>query len=98
MTPKPAALRWLEERTGQQIEYPPSTSARDRHLSVRLTSELGDALDELATQRGVVVSHLVREILEGEVARGRALATLDRRALVSRLEQDVAELRRRLAG
>ena len=98
MTAKPAALRWLEEQTGQHIEYSPSPTVRDRHLSVRLTDELYVALDGIAADRGVVVSQLVRELLEDEVGRSRALASLDERALVGRLEQDVAELRRRLAG
>ena len=98
MTSKPAPIRWLEEQTGQQIEYPPSAPLRDRHLSVRLTAELSSGLDAIAAERGVVLSQLVRQLLEEEVARGRALATLDQRALVGRLEQDVAELRRRLAG
>lgn len=98
MPSKPAALRWLEEQTGQHIEYSPSPTVRDRHLSVRLTADLSVALDAIAAERGVVISQLVRELLEEEVARSRALATLDQRALVVRLEQDVAELRRRLAS
>ncbi len=98
MTPKPAALRWLEEQTGQNIEYAPAAPLRDRHLSVRLTAELASALDGIAVERGVVVSQLVRDLLEDEVGRSRSLAALDERALVGRLEQDVAELRRRLAG
>lgn len=96
--PKPAAIRWLEETTDQEIDYAPSQAVRDRHLSVRLSGELAAALDGLALQRGVGVSHLVREVLEAEVARSRSLAALDERALVGRLEQDVAERRRRLAG
>ena len=98
MTAKPAALRWLEDQTGQPIAYSPSQTVRDRHLSVRLTAELSVALDAIAAERGVVVSQLVRDLLEVEVGRSRALALLDERALVGRLEQDVAELRRRLAG
>ncbi len=98
MTVKPAALRWLEEQTGQHIEYPPSPTVRDRHLSVRLTEDLYGALAAMADERGVVVSQLVRDLLEAEVTKSKALAALDQRALVGRLEQDVAELRRRLAG
>ncbi len=98
MTSKPAALRWLEEQTGQHIEYSPSPTVRDRHLSVRLTGELSVALDTMAAERGVVVSQLVRDLLEAEVGKSRALALLDERTLVGRLEQDVAELRRRLVG
>jgi hypothetical protein len=98
MTPKPAAIRWLEEATGQQVDYTPSAEVRDRHLSVRLTGQLGAELDALALQRGVGVSQLVRDVLEAEVARSRSLAALDERALVGLLEHDVAELRRRLVG
>lgn len=98
MTSKPAALRWLEEQTGQHIEYSPSPTVRDRHLSVRLTGELSVALDTMAAERGVVVSQLVRDLLEAEVGKSRALALLDERTLVGRLEQDVAELRRRLVS
>lgn len=98
MKPKPAAIRWLEDRTGQEIDYPAEPQLRDRHLSVRLTAELASALDGIAARRGVVLSQLVRDVLQEEVARSRTLATLDERALVGRLEQDVAELRRRLTG
>lgn len=98
MTSKPAPIRWLEQQTGQEIDYIPSVVVRDRHLSVRLTGEMAASIDALAAQRGVAVSQYVREVLESEVARARSLAALDERALVGRLEQDVAELRRRLAG
>lgn len=98
MTVKPAPIRWLEEQTGQQIDYVPTPARRDRHLSVRLGPELAGALDAIAAERRVVLSQLVRDLLQDEVARSRALASLDQRALVGRLEADVAELRRRLAG
>lgn len=98
MTSKPASIRWLEDQTGQEIDYVPTPARRDRHLSVRLGPELAGALDAIAVERGVVLSQLVRDLLQDEVARSRALASLDQRALVGRLEADVAELRRRLAG
>jgi predicted DNA-binding ribbon-helix-helix protein len=98
VTSKPAPIRWLEAQTGQAIDYTPAPSVRDRHLSVRLTNDLSAALDAMAAARGVVVSQLVRQILEAEVARSNAVTTLDERALVERVAQDVAELRRRLAG
>lgn len=98
MTSKPAPIQWLEAQTGQTIDFTPAPPVRDRHLSVRLTGDLSAALDSIAAARGVVVSQLVRQILEDEVARSRAVTTLDERALVERVAQDVAELRRRLAG
>ncbi len=96
MTSKPAPIRWLEEQTGQEIDYAPSPQVRDRHLSVRLAGELAASLDAIAAQRGVALSQFVREVLETEVERSRSLAALDQHTLVGRLEQDVAELRRRL--
>ena len=95
--PKPKAIQWLEEQTGQSIEYTPELG-QDRHLSVRLTSELAAGLDAMAGERGLTVSQLVRELLHDAVGQRASVATLDRRALADRLAADVAEVRRRLAG
>ena len=46
--PKPKAIQWLETQTGESIDYPPGSPGQDRHLSVRLTSELAAGLDTLA--------------------------------------------------
>jgi hypothetical protein len=94
---KPKAIQWLEEQTGQTIDYEPDTS-QDRHLSVRLTSELATGLDAMAAERGVKLSHLVRELLTEAVAHRASVTQLDSRALADRLAADVAEVRRRLAG
>jgi Ribbon-helix-helix protein, copG family len=94
---KPTAIRWLEEQTGQTIDYQ-SDASQDRHLSVRLTRELAAGLDSMAAERGVKLSHLVREILTEAVAHRASLTQLDSRALADRLAADVAEVRRRLAG
>ncbi|MEQ1703239.1 MAG: ribbon-helix-helix protein, CopG family, partial [Ilumatobacteraceae bacterium] len=77
MTSKPAPIRWLEQQTGQEIDYTSSPAVRDRHLSVRLTGEMAASVDALAVRRGVAVSQFVRELLEAEVARARSLAELD---------------------
>jgi hypothetical protein len=97
--PKPRAIQWLEGQTGQIIDYTPeASSGQDRHLSVRLTSELATGLDAMAGERGLTVSHLVRDLLTEAVHQRAADATLDGRALAARLAADVAEVRRRLAG
>ena len=96
---KPKAIEWLEEQTGQTIEYTAESNAgQDRHLSVRLTGELAAGLDAMAAERGLTVSHLVRELLAEAVAQRASVAKLDGRALAERLAADVAEVRRRLAG
>ncbi|MFN0089189.1 MAG: ribbon-helix-helix protein, CopG family [Acidimicrobiales bacterium] len=97
--PKPEAIQWLEEQTGQTIGYVPETPAgRDRHLSVRLTGDLAAELEAMAAERGLTLSHLVRELLANAVGQRAAVANLDSRALAERLAVDVAEVRRRLAG
>jgi hypothetical protein len=97
--PKPKALRWLEEQTGQHIDYtvtPPV--GNDRHLSVRLSRDLAAGLERIASERGLQVSQLVRELLFEVVAERDSVASLDDRTLADRLAADVAEVRRRLAG
>jgi predicted DNA-binding ribbon-helix-helix protein len=99
MMAKPKAIQWLEETTGQTIDYRPEASVgHDRHLSVRLTGELATGLDAMAAERGLTVSHLVRELLAEAVGQRAAVAKLDGRELAERLAADVAEVRRRLAG
>ncbi len=96
---KPKAIQWLESETGQTIDYsPPVESAQDRHLSVRVTSELAAELEGLASERNLSVSQLVRDLLADAVARRQAVAGLDTQGLVDRLAADVAEVTRRLAG
>jgi predicted DNA binding CopG/RHH family protein len=98
MMAKPKAIEWLEEQTGQTIAYSPESAPQDRHLSVRLTGELAAALDAMAAERGLTLSHLVRELLTDAVDQRATVAKLDGRALAERLAADVAEVRRRLAG
>lgn len=96
---KPKAIEWLEEQTGQRIDFEPETSATgERYLSVRLTEKLAAGLGTLAAERDVSVSQFVRELLSEAVAQRQAVAALDARALAERLAADVAEVRRRLAG
>lgn len=96
---KPKAIQWLEDSTGQHIDYVPETSApHERHLSVRLTEELATGLGELAAERSVSTSQLVRALLNDAVTQRRTVASLDARALSDRLAADVAEVKRRLAG
>lgn len=94
---KPRAIQWLEEQTGASIEYEPEASP-PRHLSVRLDGELATALDAMAAERGVTVSHLVRDLLADAVHLRMAVARLDGHALAERLAADVAEVRRRLVS
>ena len=96
---KPKAIQWLEEQTGQTIAYTPGAMpGHGRHLSVRLTGELATGLYAMASERGLTLSHLVRELLAEAVGQRAAVAKLDGRALAERLAADVAEVRRRLAG
>lgn len=95
---KPKGIQWLEEQTGQQLVTDQPSPPQDRHLSVRLTDDLARGLDAMASERGVTVSHLVRELLTDVVSERAAVGSLDAKALASRLAADAAELRRRLAG
>lgn len=96
---KPKAIRWLEEQTGETIGYTPEvTVGQDRHVSVRVSSDLAAGLGDMAAERGLTLSHLVRELLAEAVAQRATVAKLDGRALADRLAVDVAEVRRRLTG
>ena len=96
---KPKAIQWLEEQTGQAIDYQPEGPVgADRHLSVRLGVDLGDELEAMAAERGVKLSQLVRQLLADAVRHRDAAAGLDGLALADRLAADVAEVRRRLAS
>jgi hypothetical protein len=96
---KPKAIQWLEEQTGETIAYTPEVAVgQDRHLSVRLTGDLAESLEGMAAERGLTLSHLVRELLAEAVAQRATVAKLDGRALADRLAADVAEVRRRIAG
>jgi predicted DNA-binding ribbon-helix-helix protein len=72
--------------------------SQDRHLSVRLAGALAAGLDAMAAERGLTLSHLVRELLADAVNQRATVGKLDGRALADRLAADVAEVRRRLAG
>jgi hypothetical protein len=96
---KPKAIQWLEDQTGQTIEYAAeSPASSERHLSVRLSADLAAELSVLADERSVSVSQLVRDLLGEAVASRQTVGSLDARALADRLAMDVAEVRRRLAG
>jgi hypothetical protein len=96
---KPKAIQWLEHETGQTIDFVAEPSpAGERHLSVRVPDDLAVGLSELAAERGLSVSQLVRQLLGDAVAQRQAMASLDASALAERLAADVAEVRRRLAG
>lgn len=97
---RPRAIKWLEDETGATIPYSEDSGgeARERHLSVRVDRSMANALDQMASERHVTVSQLVRELLVDAVAERRSTAALDAKELVDRLAADVAEVRRRLAG
>jgi hypothetical protein len=96
---KPKAIQWLEQQTGQRIDYAPEEQAsRERHLSVRVTTEMLAVLEQMAAERSITVSQVVRELVASAVADREAVSALDARKLVERLAADVAEVRRRLAG
>ena len=96
---KSKAIQWLEEQTGETIAYTPEVIvSQDRHLSVRLAGDLAAGLDAMAAERGLTLSHLVRELLADAVAHRATVTKLAGRELADRLAADVAEVRRRLAG
>jgi hypothetical protein len=96
---KPKAIQWLEEQTGRHIDYAPEErTSRERHLSVRVTTEMLAVLEQMAAERSITVSQVVRELVASAVADREAVSALDARKLVERLAADVAEVRRRLAG
>lgn len=99
MKPKPRALTWLEDQTGETISYePPSGAEGTRHLSVRLPVEEASRLEQLAEARGVTLSQLVRTILARAVDDHGELTRLAGAELADRLAADVEEVRRRLVG
>lgn len=59
---------------------------------------LAAGLSELAAERGVTMSQLVRSLATAAVEERRRVADLDGPALADRLDADLAEVRRRLAG
>jgi hypothetical protein len=97
---KPKLIQWLEAETGETLEYTPEAEPQgplqDRHLSVRLTPELAAGVAELAAERDLSMSQLVRALMTAAVDERTRVATLDGPALADRLEADIAELRRRL--
>ena len=96
---KAKAIQWLEEQTGQNIDFEPEVEPpRDRHLSVRMSAELAARSEAVAAARDLTLSQLVRQLLNDAVEQHAAVADLDGRALADRLAADVAEVRRRLAG
>ena len=91
---KSRAIQWYEELTGEEFE--PEEPPQDRHLSVRLTPELASGLAELAAERDLTMSQLVRALITAAVDERKRVAALDGPSLADRLEADIAELRRRL--
>lgn len=50
---KPAAIQWLENETGEEIDYVPEAPGQDRQLSVRLAGELAPGLEAMAGERNL---------------------------------------------
>ena len=55
-------------------------------------------LEQMAAERSITVSQVVRELVTSAVANREAVSALDARTLVERLAADVAEVRQRLVG
>ena len=99
MKPKPRALTWLEEQTGEEISYEPSKPAdTTRHLSVRLPVEDALRLEQIAVRRSITFSQTARTILASALDEHAELADLAGPDLAARLAADVAEVQRRLAS
>lgn len=96
---KPRTIQWLEQQTGQILTKPDgspldaSDALQDdtRHLTVRLPIALHARLDELATERNLTVSQLVRQLLTEGVTRKEP----DREAIETAIAA-LDEMRRRL--
>ena len=95
---KPRGLQWLEDQTGEEIPYTTEPAARGRHLSVRVDGPLGARIEAAAAARGLAVSEYVREALAAAVDSDLSARTVDSVGLIRRIEGDLAEVRRRLAG
>ena len=64
---KSRAIQWLEEQTGQIIERPADLPEPIddgmRHLTLRLPIAMHARLAEVASERGLTVSQLARQLL-----------------------------------
>ena len=99
MNAKPRALVWLEQQTGANLPHGATeTAGKDRHLSVRLPVEDAERLGQMAAERGMTLSQLVRSVLVAALAEHSDLTTLAGPDLAARLAADVAEVQRRLAS
>ena len=59
---KPTLVQWLEAETGKVLEPPPS-DAKDRHVSVRVPTELYERVEQVAGGRGESVSQAMRRLV-----------------------------------
>ena len=59
---RPRAIAWLEEQTGQKLDQP-LLPPKSRHVSIRVSDDLYNRLEQLAVQRGESVSQSARRLL-----------------------------------
>lgn len=88
----------MEAQTGQEVPFDAEHAPRGRHLSVRVDADLGLGIEAAAAVRGLPVSEYVRAVLAAAVEADRSTRAVEADRLIRRMEDDLAEVRRRLAG
>ena len=78
--PKSAAIRWLEETTGQSLDSVTPFDGPGYLISARVPNELGPRIENAARQAGETVPGFVRRVVEAELARLDGEGTADSHA------------------
>jgi len=60
---RPKLVEWLEKETGKVLVPPASNVGNDRHVSVRVPSDLFERVEVLALGRGETVSQAIRRLV-----------------------------------
>ena len=60
---RPQLIEWLENETGEQLDRPPATAPKSRHVSIRVPEELFRQLEVVAASRNETVSQAARRML-----------------------------------
>lgn len=77
---KPRGIEWLEDQTGEELPRDRAPLSEGKHLSLRVPSDLGTALETYAAERGESVSQVARRLISDGLARS---ANPDREAIDS---------------
>lgn len=66
---KPRGIKWLEEQTGEELLQHRAPLSEGKHLSLRVPSELANALEAYAAEHGESVSQVARRLISDGLAR-----------------------------